>query len=94
MDCHFTVGQKVVALKSDWRDEVGMRDEGHKNPVEGSIYTIKQIEVHCGEVFVFLEECDHLSSYLASKFRPVNTRKTDISVFTDILIKPKQPIPA
>lgn len=84
----FRVGQKVVCIK----------DEGQTVPPyvkKNAIYTIAEIKeliwFGTGLEFVELGPCCIGGCFPACYFRPVVERKTDISVFTDILHKTKVP---
>lgn len=64
-----------------------------------SIYTVREIAewkgtigVRLAEVRNALDPFDFEYSYLPSRFRPVQPRKTDINMFTDILKKASNPI--
>jgi hypothetical protein len=87
----FHVGQKVVCVKAEWSDL-----NGETAPVAGGIYTIRAIITYpddfAGLLLVEiinapryyaegLFECD----FIATKFRPIVERKTDISIFTAML---------
>lgn len=99
--CEFIVGQKVVCVSvtpEDWRSK------GCVYPVIGGQYTIGKVTT-CffdGTVIVSLKEIGEQIAFLdgrtcwlcfpASAFRPLTARKTDISVFTDMLQQQKQPV--
>jgi hypothetical protein len=87
----FVVGMKVVCIKDGWKVTSGpslsARDP---NPVKGKIYTVAEVEVCGGCVLLRLEEImTSLSGYKrlfgSTKFRPVKTVETDISIFTAML---------
>jgi hypothetical protein len=93
MECKFVVGQKVVCVDADPGDGyIGWADDG---PVEGHVYTITSVHDHDGDLVVWLAEIERHPmarrlwgeecGYAACRFRPVVTRKTDISIFTAIL---------
>lgn len=89
----FHVGQKVVCVDDD--------PEGHPGlfPVAGQIYTIRWVGMFFNPWFKTNKFCVHLIEinrpagnltrcvvpYRASRFRPVVERKTDISIFTEML---------
>ncbi|MDR6818470.1 hypothetical protein J2X76_003647 [Neorhizobium sp. 2083] len=105
MICNFHVGQKVVLVES-----FGPRalrrgaDEGVVLPVKGQIYTVREFDpdVSNGVVCIRLNEIvngpdpeDGMeASFVASMFRPVVERKTDISVFTALLTSQPEQVPA
>jgi hypothetical protein len=90
------VGDKVVAL-SFTGSEGGYGDE--ILPIEGTVYTIRDIMFHEGAICFRLEEIrNDVRLYLVdgapcvceitfkwSRFRPVQPRQTDISVFERLL---------
>ena len=97
----FYVGQKVVCVKDDAlpfsRSDLPIAVKA------GSIYTIRNIDDESAAIDgipgLWLQEIVHPPkmtwlgvrevSYCASRFRPVVERKTDISIFTEML-KPKE----
>ena len=98
---NFHVGQKIVCVKdSPWRN--GYTDEAC--PTYGNIYTIRAIKIF--EQFdngVGLHLCEIVNApreyqigftecfFQASRFRPLAKRKTDISIFQEmLLITPKK----
>jgi hypothetical protein len=99
----FRVGQKVVCIAESRGG--GYPDD--KRPVVGSVYTIRGIEIDrrgcIDPIGVLLEEIvneprmyrgyDEPSevSFASTRFRPVVERKTDISIFTEILRKASKP---
>jgi hypothetical protein len=95
----FHVGQKVVCLVSFDRGIYG-----EIGPVKDAIYTVRKVFESCGAVGIHLYEIVNVPQQYADRFgemgfdvvgfRPLDERKTDISVFTDILVKAKQPEPA
>jgi hypothetical protein len=88
----FYVGQKVVCVNAKPRSP---NWPGTKRVVEGAVYTIRAVyfEKRQNATGVLLSEivnefapsigCE--PGFLASRFRPVVERKTDISIFTDML---------
>ena len=87
----FRIGQKVVCIDD------GPCFDGSPYPIKkGEIYTIKQIG-DCSPStscigFSFVERGLHLGIWMwcQTRFRPIVERKTDISVFTDLLNPSKQ----
>lgn len=94
----FYVGQEVVCIdtKDHWRYATA------KIPEKGNIYTIRGFDDCEG---LYLEEVvnekalcyNHLGkvavdepSFWITNFRPIQKKKADISVFTDLLIPIKQ----
>jgi hypothetical protein len=89
LDWH--VGMKVVCVNS----------EGSQSLVKGCVYTIAAFDTEpgfsrtCGptEFGIELEEANpnkHHASFHPARFRPVETKKTDISIFTAMLTDAKQ----
>jgi hypothetical protein len=96
VNCHFFVGQKVVCVDADGADYL----------FEGRVYTVTRV-IHSaafsrldGTIANYAVLVDEAQPNLgtiafdARRFRPVVERKTDISIFTDMLIKQKQPVDA
>lgn len=88
------VGMKVVCVKKGaWSPST----PGESHPVYGGVYTIRTIECPDGDVFLRFAEIinpkarrdiygsQSESQYWATRFRPLFTRKTDISIFTAML---------
>jgi hypothetical protein len=98
MECSFVVGQKVVCVDTWSRDERCAGDE--RGPIRGVEYTIREVGYlhaeHPNTIQVRLVEIVNPARaygsnelfepcFRASRFRPLVTRKTDISCFTAIL---------
>lgn len=94
----FRVGQKVVcvddAIHDEWKAPGFVYVGGLDGLKKGEIYTVRAVEFDSIEVAesLVLEEIVRPTLYTldrdgfrASRFRPVVERKTDISIFTDIL---------
>ena len=83
----FRAGQKCVCIKEgNWTCPDGSGNE-RGDPVKGGIYTIDRIHAAdvVGDVYLSLAECRRDSNYRSDRFRPIVTRKTNISIFTAIL---------
>lgn len=80
---NFRVGQKVVCVDDSPRDERPV------HVVKGHVYTIGSFCPLWGRKAVYLIEATAADNnpFWADRFRPIVERKTDISVFTDILRK-------
>jgi hypothetical protein len=86
------VGMKVVCVDDDW--DFGPLP-GETFPKAGAVYTIRSLSIEGSEVFVQLAEIVNPvcvfediigeSEFAAVNFRPVQPRKTDISIFTAML---------
>lgn len=91
---NFRVGQKVVCVDMNTYGRLS-RWKGERVPNADQVYTIRAVFVSddgLDEVGVLLEEIRNPINwtgqefgFLASRFRPVVERKTDISTFTKIL---------
>jgi len=90
----FRIGQKVVCVNDTWRDT--LIDCPGGVPVKGGVYTVRGFCEHYPEITsIYLEEIvnppfkylvgAYEPSFLAWRFRPVVERKTNISVFKEIL---------
>jgi hypothetical protein len=77
------VGMKVVCVDNSEQEE---------NLAVGRVYTIAAITVgFLGKVYVALAEFPETCLWWPKRFRPVEPRKTDISIFTAMLTTPKVP---
>ncbi len=99
MKCKFHVGQKVVCVKvGAWAD--ALLDE--IMPINGGIYTIRDMEADSGEVWLRFDEIRNPECpfddgwyecrFWADNFRPLETRKTSIEIFNQILRGERHPI--
>lgn len=100
MSIHFHVGQKVVCVNDEWPEAV-YRGQifPPRVPMLNEVLTIVSISpatlsapwVHL--TFQEIEHCQRVGDvsadvgYGSEHFRPVVERKTDISIFTDMLTK-------
>lgn len=101
MKCNFEVGQKVVCIHDGLVPPVGhILLHPIIFPQKGAVYTVRLVKVCWGIPGILLEEipnqiCKLMDMYgivfecdvifNAECFRPVVTRKTDISIFTSML---------
>lgn len=104
----FHVGQRVVCIdphKSTWHRKsfLGIPYIKWSSELnEGSVYTVQEVFVgteyfsNVRSVGLKLKEVVNYdnSGFRASRFRPVVERKTDISIFTDMLKKQSTKVPA
>jgi len=94
----FRIGQKVVCVNADSSIPGNIGFGWHpwyEALVEGQVYTVRRYYMYCDRPAVWLEEIERSEhsrnhwgpdvGYAACRFRPVIERKTDISVFTDML---------
>lgn len=98
MKCDFVVGQQVVCVNDDWPEETlfGVICP-QRVPMLNEVLTISSISpcvIGTDNVFLQFQEIDIRQdvgfgfidvSYNHSHFQPLQTRKTDISVFTALL---------
>jgi hypothetical protein len=78
MSVQFHVNQKVVCIDAGpFSDRI----------TNGSIYTVSAVGENIGNLYLGLEETTLVKplQWRAKRFRPVVKRKTDISIFTNIL---------
>jgi hypothetical protein len=80
----FRVGMEVVCVDADDKEECfGYHSDGPW-PVKNGVYTVEVMETRSGVLWLGLAEFSD-EIYTAYSFRPVVTRKTDISVFEELL---------
>jgi len=91
------VGMKVVCVDDEYSPLAEtVRKMGCRLPERGRVYTIDQIGPRDGRIVIRLVELDNPRVkvpgykkgppvFAARRFRPVQTRKTDISIFTAML---------
>lgn len=100
MSANFYVGQKVVCIDDSDRRMRATTYEGPNPLRKGTIYTVREIAYRHtgGDLTLMLKEIvlpvcwfyGQEYAFLADRFRPLDERKTDISVFTRLL----EPSPA
>jgi hypothetical protein len=82
----FRVGQKVVCIKDGpWKSNVPPASPPRAHPQKGDICQITWTEMYEGDHFLAFKEFGDLDLFLADHFRPLVTRKTDISIFKKML---------
>jgi hypothetical protein len=107
MECKFHVGQRVVCIEDTIIPPKILRSAYPVVPIKGNIYTIRELtigamgkkpclrfdEIADEVVSVFLDGqvWDCTPAWEASGFRPLVTRKTDISQFKAMLTPSKVP---
>lgn len=99
MQCNFQVGQKVVCIEADWGfwKSVAPGAYDGPDPVVGGIYTVHEMHFEGEDCWLQFDEFLGRPEFVAwhhESFRPLVTRKTDISVFTALLTHCKQTEPA
>jgi len=86
---HWHVGMKVVCL-----EEGHVGDIPNAPPHAGEVCTVAWLGTDGDDVLIDLQEypkpeCDvWFRGYFARYFRPVQTRPTDITIFTSMLVNP------
>ena len=80
MKCNFELGQKVVCI-NDFEDCLC----GRRTPKEGDVCKVAGFDVVGDDVYLRIEGAAPCESYHHTGFRPLEKRKTDISVFHEIL---------
>ena len=97
----FHVGQKVVCIDDDWAIQEYQRQWVPNVPAKGAVYTISEItnlpqDYGCSLRLVELPNpippWDDIARFSVTRFRPVVERKTDITVFEEILRNTKAPV--
>lgn len=110
MECKFHVGQKVVCVEETVIPEECVIGRMPMVPVVGNIYEIREIligdlsgkpclrfhEIPNEDVLYIVGNrlMEGVPAWEAHAFRPLITRKTDISVFTAMLAGQKVSVPA
>lgn len=88
MDCKFVVGQKVVCIFSGEWDDVD--DDDSPIPKEGEVYEISAIDTHPNypnNIGLQLASFNPDDRWNHVCFAPVQEKKTDISIFQEMLTK-------
>lgn len=93
----FRIGQKVVCIADQWSRRAERRLQEY--PVKGRVYTVRGLEhINYGSGLGLLleeivnpprswpDEADGEPGFMSTRFRPVVTRKTSISIFTEMLM--------
>lgn len=106
MECKFQAGQKVVCIDDSFEDSFAFLVN---TPTKGSVYTVRDVELVVGvtgqkcillrlkEVVNPVENWDNGRmevGFFPYRFRPIVTRKTDISVFQAMLTGQTQTVDA
>jgi hypothetical protein len=106
MKCNFVAGQKVVCVDTGLKGVIPLTPVVF--PEKGKIYTIERIGAGELGVYLILQEIGEqhgafeidgsvwtcFVGFDPECFRPLETRKTDISVFTRMLNPSKEQVPA
>lgn len=81
-------GMKVVLVHERWNNRSPLEQAGNTFPERGQVYTIRSIGIHLIEIENPVCEYRNGPAELAfsvENFRPVQTRKTSIEIFTAML---------
>lgn len=80
----FFIGQKVtMKYPYGWERVYTGTVKDVVPPKYGEVYVIDGFDQYLGDTFLILNGFDDM--YLSERFRPVVEKKTDISVFTEML---------
>lgn len=87
------VGMKVVCVRGNKPRECldGTMSPIEWLPVDGHVYTIADLIME-EILYLSLDELLPIDLFDARNFRPVQARKTDISVFEQLLVSTKLPV--
>ena len=101
MECKFYIGQKVVCIDNDLHEDFfGKKSRPYSGnmPIIGHVYTIRSLQYvkHCRVPGVYVRLVEIVNPIKSNGredqfehtiFKPLEEKKTDISIFTDMLIK-------
>jgi hypothetical protein len=92
MNCKFVVGQKVIVCKPNGP----FTGPGSPGPENGKVVTIVEMHPHPynqSRIGLMLEGYGRVV-YWSKYFKPIHEKKTDISIFQEMLTKTPAPIDA
>lgn len=102
MECKFEVGQQVVCIDDDWSKWTSYDFEVIPNrPIKGQKYTIRDMRevnfIDGPSIGLYFHEIqnpiavwksgNYENAFWFKRFKPLEEKKTDISIFTNILNK-------
>jgi hypothetical protein len=95
----FAIGQKVVCVRDDWKNDffgMSVKETGETYPVKNGIYTVRGYDwlLLADLPGIMITEVNNDCIWAERNFRPIELRKTDISIFRKLLISPKEKINA
>ena len=95
----FAIGQKVVCVRDDWKNAffgLSVRETGERYPVKDGVYTVIGHDwlLLADRPGLIIAEVNSDCIWAEQNFRPIEPRKTDISVFKKLLVNPKEKIDA
>lgn len=92
MECKFHVGQPVVCIDGMWEYVDFVPSAANPNPKLGEVYTVSAIVPFRDGIYISVIGLEDY--YEQEAFRPLVTRKTDISIFTAMLTPKTEQVPA
>ena len=89
----FAIGQKIVCVRDDWKNAVfglSVRETGERYPAKDGVYTVIGHDwlLLADRPGVMIAEVNSDCIWAEQNFRPIEPRKTDISVFKKLLVNP------
>ena len=95
----FAIGQRVVCVCDDWENAffgLSVRETGERYPVKDGVYTVIGHDwlLLADRPGLIIAEVNSDCIWAEQNFRPIEPRKTDISVFQKLLVNPKKKIDA
>ena len=93
------MGRRSFAVCDDWKNSVfgsSVRETGERFPVKDGVYTVIGHDwlLIADQPGVMIAEINNDCIWAEQNFRPLELRKTDISVFKKLLVNPKEKIEA
>jgi hypothetical protein len=92
----FAIGQKIVCVCDDWKNVLRMsvKETGERYPVKDGVYTVvgRNWLLLANLPGVVIAEVNNDSIWAEQNFRPLESKKTDISIFQKLLVNPKKKI--
>jgi len=90
----FAIGEKIVCVRDDWKNPffgLSVRETGERYPVKDGVHTVIGHDwlLLSDLPGVMIAEVNNDSIWAEQNFRPIEPRKTDISVFKKLLVNPK-----
>src|SRR6516162_8293892 len=90
----FAIGQKIVCVCDDWKNAFfgSVRETGERYPMKNGVYTVIGHDwlLLADRPGVMIAEVNNDCIWAEQNFRPIEPRKTDISIFQKLLVNPKQ----
>ena len=93
------LGRRSFAMCDDWENAffgLSVRETGETFPVKDGVYTVIGHDwlLLADRPGVIIAEINNDCIWAEQNFRPIEPRKTDISVFQKLLVNPKKKIDA